>query len=181
MDKRAVLGLVILGAVAIAGFAILYQGNQKNTTPLNFSAENVYLNFRNGTPSQIFLVDSNATFGTFAADHIDPWDWRNGSKGSKDADRGDRFIGINGTIRNDYDLRLYIAIDAHVYDKNGNQIGTLLRSSNRPEFDAAWMGLDAGDSGSFQLLFKSDKRYTPEDVGRYEVFLAWQPNPTPIP
>ncbi len=181
MDKRAVLGLVILVAIVIAGFAMLYQGNQKDSTLLNFSAENVYLNFRNGTPSQIFLVDSNATFGTFAADHIDPWDWRNGSNGSKDADQGDRFVSINGTIRNDYDQRLYIALDANVYDKKEDKIGTLLRSSNRPEFDAAWMGLDASDSGNFHLLFKLDKQYTPEDIGRYEVFLAWQPNPTPIP
>jgi hypothetical protein len=200
MDKRIALCLLLLVAVAGAGFAVVYHENEKtpvNTTSknvtqnpgvqyeaatsINFSAGNVYLNFRNGTPSLIFLVDSNATSGTFAADHNDPWDWRNGSNGSKDAYRGDRFVSINGTIRNDYDQRLDIALDAHVYDRNGDQIGTLLRSSGRPEFMAAWMGLRAGDSGSFSLLMKLDKLYSAADVGRYEIVLAWEPSATPIP
>jgi len=200
MDKRIALCLLLLVAVAGAGFAVVYHENEKtpvNTTSknvtqnpgvqyeaatsINFSAGNVYLNFRNGTPSLIFLVDSNATSGTFAADHNDPWDWRNGSNGSKDAYRGDRFVSINGTVRNDYDQLLYLALDAHVYDRKGNQIGTLLRTSDRPEFLGAWMGLDAGHTGDFHMLLKCDKQYKAADIGGYDIILAWEPGPTPIP
>jgi hypothetical protein len=200
MDKRIALCLLILVAVAGAGFAIVYHENEKtpvsttsqNVTQnpgvqyeaaisINIPVGNVYINFRNGTPSRIFLINSSATSGTFAADHIDPWDWRSGSNGSKDAYRGDRFASINGTVRNDYDQLLYFALEAHVYDRNGNQIGTLLRTSGRPEFLGAWMGLSAGDSGSFHLLLKLDRQYTAADIGRYEIFLAWEPSATPIP
>jgi hypothetical protein len=201
MDKRVALGLVIIVAIVIAGLAFLYHGNQSNPdqnvtgqntsqqNPVQYeppvtlatSARDTYINYRNETPSRIFLIDSSATFGTFAADHIDKWDWRNGSNGGKDADRGDRFLCINGTVRNDGDWLLYIALDAHVYDKKGNQIGTLLRSSDRPEFSAAWMGLGAGHSGEFQLLFKLDKQYTAADIGGYDIVLAWEPSATPIP
>lgn len=187
---------LVIAVVAVACVAVLYHGLQsapgrnatgenvsqyESGTPIELPVGGVYLNFRNGTPSRIFLVDSAATFGTFAADHIDLWGWSDGSNGRKDADRGDRFVSIDGTIRNDYDQRLDIALDARVYDKKANQIGTLLRSSNRPEFLAAWTGLVAGDSGSFHLLLKCDKKYTAEDIGRYEIVLAWEPSATPIP
>jgi hypothetical protein len=192
MDRRLVMWLAI-GVAFVAGIAVLYQGIQSAPggnvsaenmsqyepgTPINPPVGNVYLNLRNGAPSRIFLIDSGATFGTFVVDHIDQYI---PGMNFTDASKGDRFVNINGTIRNDYDLRLDIALDANVYDRKGNQIGTLLRSSGRPEFKAAWMGLRAGDSGSFSLLLKLDKQYTAADVGRYEIVLAWEPSATPIP
>jgi hypothetical protein len=196
MDKILALCLALLVVVAIAGFALVYHGNRTpvNTTrenetqspgaqyaaatSINFSAGNAYLDLPNGTPSRIFLAGSSATFGTFTEDHVDP---TFPGHDYVEASKGDRFVSINGTIRNDYDQRLDIVLDAHVYDRNGNQIGTLLRSSGRPEFKAAWMGLRAGDSGSFSLLMKLDKQYTAADIGRYEIVLAWEPSATPIP
>jgi hypothetical protein len=194
--KRKLIMWLVIAVAAVACIAVLYHGVQsapgrnatgeyvsqyESGTPIKLPVGDVYLNFCNGTPSRIFLVDSEATFGTFSADHIDQWDWSYGSNGRKDADRGDRFVSIDGTIRNDYDQRLDIALDARVYNKKGNQIGTLLRSSNRPEFFAAWTGLAAGDSGSFHLLLKLDRQYMAADVGRYEIVLAWEPSATPIP
>lgn len=69
-------------------------------TPINFSAGNTYLNFRNGTPSQVFLVESTAMFGTFTEDYLDPFDFQHVSN-KYGASKGDRYVSINGTVRND--------------------------------------------------------------------------------
>ncbi len=199
MDKRLAFALVIAVAFVVIGAALILRGDQNLTgtnatetyqsspngpgpfplpEPFAMSQQETYLNFRNGTPSKIYLVESRATFGTFTADHFDQWP---PGMNYLEASKGDRFVSITGTVRNDEVGLLYIALDANLSDKKGDQIGTLLRSSGRPEFKAAWMGLEHNESGQFGLLLKCDPRYTIDDIGRYEVVLAWEPNPTPPP
>ena len=193
MDNRVSLGIMLAAAVIIAAFAVIYHENQSapglNTTgnstsqyeapvPINCSVGNVFLNFRNGTASRIFLADSSAMFGTFTEDRIDQYP---PGMNYLEASIGDRFVSIDGTIRNDYAELLWIALDASIYDTKGNAIGTLLRSSGRPEFKAAWTGLASNESGAFHLLLKCDKQYTLKDIGRYEIVLAWEPTTIPPP
>lgn len=150
-------------------------------TPINFSTGNTYLNFRNGTPSQVFLVESKATFGTFTEDYRDPFNFLHASN-TYGASKGDRYVSINGTVRNDYSTdHQSIVLDANVYDKNGQHIGSVVRTNGRPEFLATDLWVKTGETKSFSVLFKLDKTYRPEDVGRYEVFLAWEPGPSPPP
>ena len=192
MDRRLVIGLAIAFIAVIAGFAVLYHGGpgalRQNATSQNSSlyeadtlvdqpVGDVYLNFLNGTPSRIFLISSHATFGTFTEDHIDPimppYD-------HIEANKGDRFVSIVGTLRSDYDRPYWIFVDARVYDKEGNRIGELLRSSSRPEFKQAYLSIGSNGTGQFGLTFKFDKQYTARDIGGYEIIVG-EPMTMPPP
>lgn len=187
MDKRTPLALLAMAIVILAGIMVLYYGDRQaaerndGSAPINASMQGTYLNFSNGTPSKIFLVESSATFGTFTSDYRDQFEQFFGN--AHGASQGDRFVNITGIIRNDYisDRDYYIALNAQVYDTKETPIGTIVRTNGRTEFLSSYMGLATNKSGYFYILLKCDRKYQLKDIKKFEITLAWEPGPTPPP
>ena len=164
-----------------ARYALLQSSHQELSAP-NLSLGGVYLSYPGMDPSQIYLVNSSARFGRFTSDVIDEWSFNGNGYGKKVADKGDPFVVISGTIRNDESHGvLWVALFADLYNTKGEKIGAIIRTNSRPEFIASYLPVEAHGTGDFSIMLTYDKKYFLQDISSYNIYLAWMPTATPPP
>lgn len=104
-----------------------------------------YLNYRNGTETKVFLIDSQLNY----------------------ANNQNSVVMISGRIRNDYEREYYLAVTGDLYTSKGEKIEGSQSITSSPVKVFAVTQLPADGSGDFELNFKHEGR----DIERYDIFL----------
>ena len=169
---------MIITVIVIIGVIVLFYPPEKNTSPAgadsNISTSNLtrpaggYLRLQTGALSQIYLINSSISYGTFSKDIS------YGPDESYHVKTGDPCVIITGTIRND-GMYKYVAMAADIYNTNDEKVGTVVNGFSKPWF--VTVGVDSNNTSPFTIMIKYDKR----DVTGYDIYLSWEPTASAPP
>ena len=158
MDRR----ILALCAIAVTCLALNYC--LACTEQQAIGPEQHYLLVQGGNSSNIFLIESQLSFGTYDRDISNPFADKSYPK------KGDPAVIIQGTLRSDYEEDLVIALSANLYDFEGQQVGRVaVPSSAKPWFVV--LGVPEGSIEPFRVYID----YDGTDIARYELFLYGSP------
>lgn len=204
MDRTVAVLAVVIVILTLAGTVLIFgipgdmalsSGNSSSKAAVPAALQNsapepnapslsmgdVYLCYRGGTASEIYLVSSEASFGRFTSDVIDEWSFNGTGFGKMVAAKGDPFMIITGTIRNDESQGVWVGMLADLYNDREEKIGTILRTNGRPEFYASYLHVPGQGIGNFSITLTYDKKYSAANISRYDIYLAWIPTATAPP
>jgi hypothetical protein len=156
-----VFSVVIIGAIALS-----YHPQQSHVPISNVTRpQGGYLTIHNGTISQVYLINSSISYGTYPKD-FSPYYWNYGEQYT--VKKGDPCVFINGAIRNDGN-KSWIVMVADLYNQKGEKVGNVAMESAKPWF--ATVHLESNNSDTFEIALNYDK----QDVARYDIYLLWEP------
>jgi hypothetical protein len=163
IDKKIIVGGLVITIVALG--IVLFYFTQQNSQSIKGG---VYLNFSNGTVSQVYLVNSTLRYGVYERDYLST-PVRNIT-----VFKGDPCVIITGTIRNEYDKNYYIWMSAQLYNESDEKVGVVTRLSS-PWQRFSVIHVENASMGTFEIYVKYDKK----DVKSYDVFLSSTPSVDP--
>jgi hypothetical protein len=167
INGKTVIITAIISLILIAGIVFVFY-IQNNTIR---SVGDKYLTFSNGTTSKIYLINSNATYGTFEEDIY------NGLAENYTVKKGDPCVILDGTIRSDYDDFQVVLLTAQLFDKNEQQVGAVAMSflPYEQNFPALVNKSINNGTARFKLFIKYDIK----DVKNYEIYVQGMPQYPP--
>ncbi len=163
-NRIIVIGILTI-VLALAIGLILFNNLQQNTTPSIPSVSGIYLNLYNGTQSHIYLVDSDARYGTYSTDVIDMASINN----TLIVKKGDPCVIINGTVRNDDNDVYFLLIRAQLYNSSDEKVGQIIMPTYyyipQKQYDTLFPSKNVS---AFSVTIKYDKK----DIKKYDILLS---------
>ena len=189
MDKKSsiyVIGIIII-LLAILAYYVSQNSNELLNTniSLNTTLQNVtspqtitnsekgeegYLRIINNNISKIYLINSNISY------MISNEDYKNAA-GETIVKKGDPYVTIKGTVRNDYDKDIYFWLAGNIYDSNGIKVGNVLPGHFEPGFNFPYLNVKNSSTESFEMRVI----YQNKDIEYYSIYLPMAPTDRFLP
>jgi hypothetical protein len=132
---------------------------QKNIT----KPSNDYLKYKINI-TNFCLVDSNLSYVISNKDYTD-------TRANIVVKKGELFVIINGTIRNDYDRGYYFWLTANIFNNTGDNIGDLSINPEKTGFNECYLFYQNNSIRSFEIRVK----YNKTDISSYNLIIASNP------
>jgi len=127
------------------------------------------LPFKNGSESNLYMVNSSLSYELSEVDRTIPIKGRT-------LNIGDSMVVIAGEIINKYDTDYYFAISGDLFTSEGEKLEGTNYLMNEPVGEFTVLHLSSFEHGFFELFFK----YDGQDIESYNLFLALEPQDSPL-
>ena len=142
-----------------------YSSSEPTLTP---RMDNRFLLFKNGSESNLYLVNSSLSYEFSKVDRTIPIKDRT-------LNVGDSMVVIGGEVINNYNRDYYFAISGDLFTSEGEKLEGIDYLMNEPVGEFTTLYVSSFDHGVFKLFFKHDG----QDIESYALFLALEPQGSP--
>lgn len=158
MDRILSVVLVLTLLLVCSGIVLLYYDG-------NMIINEKFVPLYNETPTKIVLINSNLTYHTSELTERDIF-------GDTIINKGDPYVEINGTIKNEYDKDYFFWLYGNIENKSGETVGHTLAGHLAGSFNAPYIHLNKSSTTSFSMKIA----YNKTDVESYLIYLPAPPN-----